>query len=333
MGISIFFKVQVICNLFQVDRYIYKMKTQFIIIPMLFSVFGFSQGTLDSNLIAHFPFDGNASDLSGFNNNATNSGATLANDRNGDPNGAYLFDGVNDNMTITNYANMSPTQEVSIAAWIKISELQSSRSYLYDRIEQNDGFGISIEPTGYPRMIVNGGQEDAVAPVSLLDSGWHCVVGTYDRNYVKIAVDGEVLDSSSFSSFITYSPEPRNVIGGNGTGTFSYFSGIIDELRIYDRALTVSEIKQFCAVNLTTGVSTRSLFESKAFISNQQMIVITSLPQFGIRVYNELGELLFEDKAYQNNWSINSLKKGIYFYQLVGDEGTLKSTGSFPIVH
>ena len=50
-----------------------------------------------------------------------------------------------------------------------------------------------------------------------------------------------------YSSAITYSPEPRNCIGSMGAGFNSnFFNGVIDELRVYDKALNQCEIEHFC---------------------------------------------------------------------------------------
>ena len=53
-------------------------------------------GDLSTGLIAWYPFDGNASDMSGSENHGTVYGASLGTDRHGQPNKAYIFDGVDD---------------------------------------------------------------------------------------------------------------------------------------------------------------------------------------------------------------------------------------------
>ena len=208
-----------------------------------------AQINLDSGLVAYFPFTGNTLDSSGFGNHATNFGATPTQDRNGVPNQAYNFDGVNDYMEITSYTNMSPTQSVSIATWVYVnSEPNPSRSYIYDRIESNDGYSMSIEPTGEVRMNINGGLGASISPQVVVDTSWHCLVGTYDRSQVKIFIDGSLANSVNYNSQITFTPEPRNRISGPGAGIYEYFHGEIDELRIYNRALTEIEIEEYCRV-------------------------------------------------------------------------------------
>ena len=54
----------------------------------------FAQINLDSGLVAHYPFNGNANDESGNGNDGTVNGATLTTDRFGNANKAYSFDGV-----------------------------------------------------------------------------------------------------------------------------------------------------------------------------------------------------------------------------------------------
>jgi len=69
--------------------------------------------------IAYYPFDGNANDVvNGYN--GTVNGATLATDRDGNPNSAYLFDGVDDYIEVMNSTAFNfGTGEFAVSLWIK----------------------------------------------------------------------------------------------------------------------------------------------------------------------------------------------------------------------
>lgn len=55
---------------------------------------------------------------------------------------SLTFDGTNDYVDITTYQNMSPTSAVTVEAWIN-GGIPSSTAFIYDRVEQNDGFGLT----------------------------------------------------------------------------------------------------------------------------------------------------------------------------------------------
>src|SRR5262245_24517563 len=65
---------------------------------------------LETGLVAHYTFSGNALDVSGFGNHGTVAGATLTTDRFGGADSAYQFDGLNDNIRVTNSATLSIQQ-------------------------------------------------------------------------------------------------------------------------------------------------------------------------------------------------------------------------------
>ena len=80
------------------------------------------QADLNNGLVAWYPFDGNASDMSGNGNHGTVHGATLGIDRNGRANRAYSFDGVNDYIELESLKGDNfrfAFSNVTLSAWIK----------------------------------------------------------------------------------------------------------------------------------------------------------------------------------------------------------------------
>ena len=97
-----------------------------IVIGMIicFSVNWVKAGTVDEGLVAYWPMDGNAEDASGNGNDGTVSGATLVEDRNGNTNSAYYFDGVNDMINIGN--NVKPAFPISVSVWFKDGDIDNA---------------------------------------------------------------------------------------------------------------------------------------------------------------------------------------------------------------
>jgi len=70
---------------------------------------------------------------------------------------------------------------------------------------------------------------------------WHHVAGTFDGNQLRLYVDGSLADSMDYTGAIATSTYPVN-IGRNSQETGRLYEGAIDEVRIYNRALSEGEI-------------------------------------------------------------------------------------------
>ena len=80
------------------------------------------------------------------------------------------------------------------------------------------------------------------AGTGIWDGEWHHITGTYDGSIVKLYVDGnEISGGTGTAEDIAYNDEDF-YIGSYGTGY--YFSGLIDEVKVYTRVLTLSEISE-----------------------------------------------------------------------------------------
>ena len=73
-------------------------------------------------LVGWWALDGNTNDASGKGNHGSSNGAVSTTDRNGKVNGAYYFDGIDDNITIPNSASLNP-EYITICGWFKTSTI------------------------------------------------------------------------------------------------------------------------------------------------------------------------------------------------------------------
>ena len=210
---------------------------------------GNAQG-LDQGLVGWWKFDGDATDSSGNGNDGTVNGATLSTDRHGQASKAYSFDGVDDyiSMTIGTY------DEVTFSAWLKIASFDNEYPKLFD-------LGSS-----YPlfRIGFNGNRSDHVsagivgqmhslrssfsAHNSALSYGiqpigsWINVVTSLGVNsFHSTFLDGIVIEQGSYKD--SPSQDGSLKIGANNSlGSDHFFSGSVDDIRIYDRALSATEV-------------------------------------------------------------------------------------------
>ena len=226
-----------------------------------------------NGLLAHYPFTGNANDITGNGNNGTVNGATLTTDRFGNANSAYLFDGISNKITLTN-ANLSLPDSFSISTWINVNNLTplnfdapiigqwvgtsaGQRKFLqtYRRTPTEIGMAFYLCDMGnimtyYPQ--ING---------TVLQSTWYNVVSVISPgNIVKTYVNG-VLSYSNTTSIPTvlYTPTTSQIEIGHvfsSNLTDLWFDGAIDDIYIYNRGLNLSEINALynegvCYTNIT----------------------------------------------------------------------------------
>jgi hypothetical protein len=212
-----------------------------------------------NGLVAYFPFNGNANDLSGNNLNSTNAGAILTNDRFGSPDKAYSFSQTN--IKVPDNALLDFANQFSLCAWFKNKNTSQLVQGIIGkpRYDGGSGYGIQFTNTGQETAFLNFGINSGSFPYGnncnftsdSLTSGWHFAVGTYDGEQIKLYVDGKLKDTQPTSVTLPNSNYPL-FIGRECGGvdapvpsgdTVRYFYGSIDDLRLYSRPLSQDEIK------------------------------------------------------------------------------------------
>ncbi len=203
--------------------------------------------TIEENngLIAYYPYDGDASDAS--NNNLVGieeGGVSLTSDRFGNANRAYGFDGVDDRIVSVNLPQPSL---ITVAGWFSTSA-DYSDGYA-NVIDIPGALGLGIGTTNELSGIILIGEGDFV-PINasnvVNDGIWHHAALSYDGANLKLYLDGAVVANiPEGAGGVFYSQESQVLnIGYSTDGTDRWFNGSIDEVRIYDRALTEAELLQ-----------------------------------------------------------------------------------------
>jgi len=226
---------------------------------------------LKEGLIAYYPFNGNAIDESGNGNNLNVIGATLDENRFGDPQKAYKFNGTSDYMVIPGILGADSLRELSISLWVKVGSLGHSSilsilgtkycscsSYLgFDN--SNDNFStwhqMLSTATAFSgsETIIRGkignplNTWNHIVFVQLYDSAIMAGRYTYISYYNGKKVDSQM--TAFDMNTIATSFSKGGVIGANNNSgnyslNFDYFDGYIDDVRIYDRALSDNEVSQ-----------------------------------------------------------------------------------------
>lgn len=218
-------------------------------------------------LVAYYSFNGNANDLSGNNFHGDPNGVTLTTDRFGIPNKAYQFDGVDDYIAVANTSNskLEPSNEITISCFIKASSIHGKNEFsrlIRKTGNFNNGYELNWD-NRYSGLLQGSllyncvpsafttPHDKVTYPNSQLVGEWHHVATTYSKltKIFKLYIDGILVneqnncaykfEQSSDILFIGGSHGLLDVEGNNITETFP---GKIDDVRIYERALSKSEI-------------------------------------------------------------------------------------------
>jgi hypothetical protein len=199
---------------------------------------------LKKGLVAHYPFNGNSVDESDSGNHAGVNGARFAKDKQGKSNRAYAFDGDD---TIVIPENMSFEEDAhTLSLWINS---QPTEQLTQDAVLiAKDG-----NRRGQRQWQLNGKRDKRIGTVlwgadgsvalhskSLYQiGGWTHVLQTWDGKTLKLYMNG-VMDAQTKAAGPLATGDSPVIIGK--LGVFA-FKGLIDDVRIYNRALSAAEVK------------------------------------------------------------------------------------------
>jgi hypothetical protein len=212
-------------------------------------------------LVAYYPFNGNANDESGNMYHGIVKGATLTNDRFGNANSAYYFDGIDNEIFLEDQSDLDLMANITICAWFKTETPQwGSLVSNFDQHMPDNGYELcigSLYKDGgfvYFECAKDDIRDGLSTDASFNDGQWHFVVAT-------IAPDGtsrgrvfvDAIERFGYNnelggpiSSIGPTPDYPFKIGAasNKTGPEgdANFNGVIDDVRIYEGALNVAEI-------------------------------------------------------------------------------------------
>lgn len=220
----------------------------------VFVFFNSANADINDGLVAYYPFNGNADDETGNGNDGTVNGALLTTDRDGNANSAYSFDGIDDNINLDD--KFDTFQEMTIAAWIKMNTSTPETNgfgivtkHKDESAQSEKSFAMTILRSGddivdankiLARFYGSSGDVSVYSNEALVPNNWYFVTSIFNNGDVELYVDGQLQDSATSSIILQDSPT-ATLIGDNNTYDHP-FNGIIDEVRIYNRALSESEV-------------------------------------------------------------------------------------------
>ncbi len=233
------------------------------------SIFGLTFAQIPSyvpsnGLVGWWPFNGNANDESGNGNDGTLNGPMLTADRFGNADLAFNFNGVSEYILVPHSQSLAITGDITISIWKKsLGNLGNYETFVNKRSNQsnwNFSFGAShyYGVGGCPQEVDkyftsrrnNSGLQYELKFTDYLVSSdtnnWTHLVVTINQNIVKFFVNGVQTDYSCFGNQFNIPSIDVGApltIGASLPNFNEYFHGSLDDIGIWDRALTVCEIQ------------------------------------------------------------------------------------------
>lgn len=199
-------------------------------------------------LVAYYPFNGNANDESGNDNHGTVIGnLNLTAGRKNNINGAYEFSGeIFNYISVPDKASLN-INSFTISAWINIPE--DGGGYILNKGRDIENGSYRLTTSGVGATTYYGGVNDALFLDRIPYDQWVLLTGTVSGDIAKSYINGQLIDTKTLSDvFSCNSPNEPVTIGTHYyhgvPSVWAYpFKGKIDDVRIYNRVLTETEIQ------------------------------------------------------------------------------------------
>ena len=219
-------------------------------------------------LVGWWPFNGNANDESGNENHGTVSGATLTADRNGKVNSAYSFDGDND--WINAEMKQSIKNKFSFSFWLNINEWKES-GIINSRTSYYNATHFDLF-SNYIMICLGKENSDKSLTCENINkkieiNNWNNIILSFDGSNMKVYKNNQLFFSITLISNEAFIDKLLDFGRDNWTGGKRYFNGQLDDIAIYNRALSDQEVKQLYE-GCTKETATSSSFNALMYTTN-----------------------------------------------------------------
>ena len=258
------------------------------------------------------------------------------------------FDGTDDYVNMGNVLNL--TSAISIETWIKTDGL-GSRQTIAGKGYPNTGepyyqYHVEIRAGGeiYFPLSLNGTRQTTETSATINASQWYHIACVYDGSTIKVYIDGvEESSSNASGSISTYSTSfYLGAYSGHSSSNVGNFDGIMDEVRIWNDARTVAEIREYMHKELagnesglvayykmSNGTGT-SLTDNS---SNSNTGTLTNMDNSDwVTSYAVIGDLGSSYKTdVEGIWSVSGTSESDASNGLTMTVGSALSTGNFAV--
>ncbi|MDP2175044.1 MAG: LamG-like jellyroll fold domain-containing protein [Bacteroidota bacterium] len=305
-----------------------------------------------NGLIGYYPFNGNANDESVNTNHGTISGATLVSDRFSNANKAYSFNGTSNYISLPNTYDFMPK---TINMWFNASNANYSD---WVSIITSDNPNLTKGLIAGMIKEINGNLKMQLSICNIRDTfditlnTWHNInIYTGSDKSVKFYLDGKFISSHTHTSFLTSVDGLDDVIiGATRSAASRFFKGHIDDIRIYNRELTSTEVELIynegkCVkyISVTdTLIINMNLLSSEPLKHKNSIKVYPNptsdqisidcgdnyalIQNYKIKISNALGQTVFTNKISQQIFTIDLSTwsgKGLYLLYIIDSQDNI----------
>jgi len=246
----------------------YKTLTYAVVMSMSILTAPLALADLNDGLVAYYPFNGNANDESGNGNDGTEHGGL--NYAVGKIGQAAQFDGIDDYINVADNDSLDNTSYLTIAVWVNFRSFHATgthtKTYLpiinkhfSSEVKGRNSYGLSLHSesknVGFSAFNPQNLSGNASASPELELGLWNHLVSIFDNGQIKMFLNGSLITSQETNiTQIGNSPEPLKIgdwfyqHSASYPTRYSTFEGLMDDIRIYNRALSEDEVKTLAGV-------------------------------------------------------------------------------------
>jgi RHS repeat-associated protein len=204
---------------------------------------------LPAGLVAAYGFEegsgSSVADGSGQGNDGDVDGASWT--TSGKFGNALDFDGVDDSIAVEDHPSIDVSTSMTVSAWVKPHAIGPGHQVLVakERGTTSGTYALHASTSStFPEFeLRSNAWYDAKASSALANNQWAYVAGSWDGQTIKLYVNGTLAASKAMTGPILTSDRPLRIGGTEVFGPDLYFDGLIDEVRVYNRALSAQEIE------------------------------------------------------------------------------------------
>ncbi|HOY60181.1 MAG TPA: LamG domain-containing protein [Verrucomicrobiota bacterium] len=218
---------------------------------ILLSVYAAHGQSLEGGPVALYELDGTGQDSSGNGNHGALTDVVWTEDRSGEAGRACSFNGTSSVITVphSTTVDIHGTQSLTVAAWIKATAPLRNGETIVGKwgmgFREDDQYFLWLTEEGCPVFIVSDGshEEQCISSDPIQAGRWHHVTGVFDHGaqHIRLYLDGRLVVDRAVAMSIQSVPVPLRI--GQIGAPENAFEGAIDDVRIYDRALSTREVQ------------------------------------------------------------------------------------------
>ncbi len=276
-----------------------------------------------------YPFNNNAIDESINNNDGTVNGAAIDTDRFGNANSAYRFNGTTDFINLNNKFDYA---QRTINIWVNPETIDAIQRHIYVSDDPSLSHGFTQMraelSSGSKKLVTNACNGSFLGNQVVTENSWYMLTIVVASDSVRHYFNGGLFLTSPLGNAVSVAGYASALLG---TSRFfdRFFKGKLDDLGIWNRALTQNEITN---LYLASNVGLTTLQKE----NNLVVYPNPSAEELNLKVENNLignnysiidasGQVVLEEKIIKTNTQVdvNRLSPGLYFLKVASGNGKL----------